>query len=331
VTSIGYHASLEQHPPHRLLRDIRLAEEAGFRSVSASDPLSPTSGRQGQSGFVWSWLGAAMQRTTVPFGVITAPGQRYHPVILAQAIATLLDLFPRRLWVALGAGEALHEHVTGERWADRRVRDERLRLCVEVIRGLLRGDEVTVDDLVRVDRARLWTLPPAVPQLAGVALGVGAARWCARWSDALVTVNQHPDRLRALLEAFRESGGAGKPVRVLIRVAWAPTEDEALAGAFEQWRTNLAGPALVADLDRVEHFELAAAHVRPEDVRAGVLVSSDPHRLLAGLHEVAELGVDELLVHQVPVDQPRAIEMFGEHVLPAFHRGGAEPERLAPV
>jgi probable non-F420 flavinoid oxidoreductase len=318
VTTIGYHASLEQHPPHRLLRDVRLAEEAGFGSVSSSDRLSPASERQGHAGFAWSWLGAAMQRTAVPFGVVTAPGQRYHPVILAQAIATLLDLCPGRLWVALGSGEAANEHVTGDRWPDKRVRNERVRLCVEVIRSLLRGDEVTVDDLVRVDRARLWTLPPAVPELVGAARSVGTARWCGRWADGLVTVNQPPDRLRAVIDAFREGGGEGRPVRVQVRVAWAPTEDEALAGAFDQWRTNVLDPALLVDLERVEQFELAATHVRPDDVRAGVLISSDPARLAAWLHELADLGVDELLVHQVPVDQPRFIEMFGEHVLPQF-------------
>ena len=313
---IGYHASHEQHPPRRLLRDVQLAEAAGFAAVSSSDHLTPWSERQGESGFAWSWLGAAMQRTGVPFGVVCAPGQRYHPAIIAQAIATLLDLAPDRLWVALGSGEASNEHITGDRWPEKRVRNERLRQCVDVIRALLRGEEVTVDDLVRVDRARLWTLPAKPPDLIGAALSVETARWCGGWADGLITVARPPEELRRLIDAFRDGGGAGKPVRVQVKVAWAPTEDDALAGAYDQWRTNVLDPTLMADLERVEQFEAAAAYVRPDDLRPSVLVSSDPARHVAWLHALAEAGVDELFVHQVPVEQPAFIDVYGDKVLP---------------
>src|SRR5215208_1707796 len=123
----SFHASHEQLPPSRLIESVRAAEAAGFQGVTSSDHLSPWSERQGESGFAWSWLGAAMATTTLPFGVVTAPGQRYHPAITAQAIATLLDMFPDRLWVALGTGEASNEHITGERWPDKVTRTARLR------------------------------------------------------------------------------------------------------------------------------------------------------------------------------------------------------------
>ena len=82
----------------------------------SSDHFSPWSARQGESGFAWSFLGAALATTSLPFGVVNAPGQRYHPAIVAQAAATLSEMFPGRLWVALGTGEASNEHITGERW-----------------------------------------------------------------------------------------------------------------------------------------------------------------------------------------------------------------------
>ena len=135
ATTIGYHASHEQHPPSRLLQDVARAEAAGFAAVSSSDHFTPWSERQGESGFAWSWLGAAMHATSLPFGVVNAPGQRYHPAIVAQAIATLLELFPGRLAVALGSGEASNEHITGARWPDKAARNERLLECVHVIRG----------------------------------------------------------------------------------------------------------------------------------------------------------------------------------------------------
>jgi probable non-F420 flavinoid oxidoreductase len=316
VTPIGYHASHEQHPPSRLLGDIRLAEDAGFAAISSSDHVSPWSEAQGESGFAWSWLGAAMHATGLPFGVVNAPGQRYHPVIIAQAIATLLEMLPDRLWVAMGSGEASNEHITGDRWPEKPVRNERLLECVEVTRALLRGEEVSLDGHVRVDRARLWTLPSRLPPIIGAALSVATARWCGAWADGLITVNQPPDRLRQIIEAFREGGGEGKPVHVQVKVAWAPDEEDALAAAFDQWRTNLFDSTLAADLESVEQFEEAARHVRPEDVRASVLVSSDLGRLAGWLHEILEAGADDLYIHHVPKEQQAFIEAFGAKVLP---------------
>jgi len=83
--------------------------------------------------------------------------------VLAQAIATLGEMFPGRLSVALGSGEAANEHITGDRWPDKAARNERLLECVHVIRGLLAGEEVSVDGHIRVDRAQLWTCLPPLP------------------------------------------------------------------------------------------------------------------------------------------------------------------------
>jgi probable non-F420 flavinoid oxidoreductase len=316
VTVVGYHASHEQHPPSRLLECAVRAEAAGFTAVSSSDHFTPWSSRQGESGFAWSWLGAAMQATSVPFGVVNAPGQRYHPAIIAQAVATLAEMFPGRLSVALGSGEASNEHITGGAWPAKPARNARLLACVEVIRALLRGEEVSADGPVTVDRARLWTLPAEPPALIGAALSEETARWCGGWADGLITVHMPPDRLTRLIGAFRDGGGASKPVRVQVKVAWAPTEDEALAGAHEQWRTNVFDSVLMADLETVEQFEVAARHVRPDDVRGSVLVSADLKQHTAWLHEILDAGADQLLVHQVPRDQDAFIDAFGADVLP---------------
>src|ERR671914_1077086 len=119
---IGYHASHEQAPPSALLQSVVAAEAAGFQAAMCSDHFAPWSSRQGHSGFAWSWLGAALQATGLSFGVVNAPGQRYHPAIIAQAVATLGEMFPGRFWVALGSGEASNEHITGDRWPDKEQR-----------------------------------------------------------------------------------------------------------------------------------------------------------------------------------------------------------------
>jgi probable non-F420 flavinoid oxidoreductase len=315
---IGWHASHEQIPPSRLLRDARHADEAGFEVGMSSDHFSPWSVRQGESGFAWSWLGAALATTGLPFRVVNAPGQRYHPAIVAQAIATLAEMFPERLWVCLGTGEASNEHVTGDRWPPKPLRNARLAECVAVIRALLAGEEVTHDGLVRVDRARLWTRPAVPPPLLGAAVTEETARWVGGWADGLATIHRPPDRLRRVTEAFREGGGEGKPMVLQAHVSWAPTEEEALLIAHDQWRTNLFGPPVCWDLEMVEHFDEAARHVRPEDVRAGVLVSSDPAQYVAWIEEAAALGFDEVNLHHVGQEQGPFIEAFGRHVLPAL-------------
>ncbi len=104
MTVIGFHCSHEQIDPATLLRDVQHAERAGFTAGMSSDHLAPWSARQGESGYAWSFLGAALATTSLPFGVVTAPGQRYHPAITAQAIATLSQMFPGRFWAALGLG-----------------------------------------------------------------------------------------------------------------------------------------------------------------------------------------------------------------------------------
>ena len=315
---VGWHASHEQIPPSRLLADVRHAEQAGFQAVWSSDHSAPWSTRQGESGFSFAWLGAAMATTALPYGVVCAPGQRHHPAVAAQAIATLEEMFPGRFAVALGSGENVNEHITGERWPDKPTRNARLRECVDVIRALLDGDEVTHHGLVTVDRARLWTRPLAPPPLYATAVSPQTAGWAGEWADGLVTVGQPPDVLRQVVDAFRTNGGDGKPLAVQIHVSWAPDEDEALRIAHDQWRTNVFSPPLCWDLATVEEFDEAAKYVRPEDLRANVLVSADIGRHAQHLHELADLGFDTIYVHHVGKEQTRFIDAFGERVLPAL-------------
>src|SRR5918998_4089870 len=151
MASVGFHASHEQIPPSALVQAVREAESAGFQRAWSSDHFSPWSPRQGQSGFAWAWLGAAMQVTSLPFSVVCAPGLRYHPMIIAQAAATLAELFPGRFQVALGSGEALNERVLGNPWPPKPERHARLRECVDVIRALWAGETVTHHGRVRVE------------------------------------------------------------------------------------------------------------------------------------------------------------------------------------
>lgn len=316
MTTVGFHASHEQASPSALLASVRHAEEAGFDTAMCSDHLAPWSERQGHSGHAWAWLGAALATTSLPFGVVTAPGQRYHPVVTAQAIATLGELFPGRFWAALGSGEAMNEHVTGDRWPDKPTRDARLLECVTVMRALLAGEEVTHDGLIRVDRARLWSLPERVPELIGAAVSARTAGVVGTWADGLITINQPIDTLRTVLDSFRQAGGDGKPVHVQVHLSWDEDEDRALAIAHDQWRTNVFSSDLGWNLELPAQFDAAAEYVRPEDMRSAVLVSSDLGQITAKLQAIVELGVDGLALHHVGQEQERFIDAFGSKVLP---------------
>jgi probable non-F420 flavinoid oxidoreductase len=316
MPTVGFHASHEQLAPSALLAAVQRAEDAGFDAAMCSDHFAPWSVRQGHSGFAWSWLGSALQATRLPMGVVTAPGQRYHPAITAQAMATLADMHPGRFWAALGSGEAVNEHITGDRWPDKATRDARLLECVAVIRALLAGEEVTHHGLVTVDRARLWSRPSTPPGLYGAAVSEATARTVGSWADGLITVNQPADALRRVLAAFREAGGDGKPALLQVHLSWAESEDEALAVAHDQWRSNVFSSELNWNLELPEQFDIAATHVRPEDVCQSVLVSADPSRHAAELRALADLGFDGIYLHHVGREQDRFVETFGAKVVP---------------
>lgn len=320
MTVIGIHASHEQVHPAALLRTVVRAEQAGFTAGMCSDHFAPWGEQQGHSGFAWAWLGAALQATALPFGAVSAPGQRYHPAIIAQALATLAAMYEGRVWVALGSGEALNEHITGERWPRKDIRNARLAECVAVIRALLAGEEVTHDGLVTVDRARLWTRPQTPPKLIAPAVSAETAEWAASWADGLITINQPHPTLRTMIERYRLAGGRGL-LAVQVHLCWAPSAERARALAYEQWKTNVFAPPVCWDLETPEAFQAAAAHVRPEDIDASVAVSADLGWHTQRLHELIELGFEEIYLHQVGGDQAAFVDAFGDRVLPQLPTG----------
>ncbi|MBM0127492.1 TIGR03885 family FMN-dependent LLM class oxidoreductase [Pimelobacter simplex] len=313
---VGYHASHEQFPPSRLLDVAGRAEQAGFAALLSSDHLAPWSVRQGESGLAWSWLGAALATTSLPAGVVTAPGDRYHPVVVAQAIATLTEMFPGRLVPALGSGQALNEHVTGRPWPPKEVRNRRLAECADIVRRLLAGEEVTHDGLVTVRDARVWSLPASPPPLFAAALSPATAGTVASWADGLITVNAPDAELAAVIEAFRAGGGEGKPVHVQAHLSWAPSQAEAEAQALDQWRANALPPILNEELVLPDQVDAASAHVPIDLLRSSVWIQTDPDWYVERLASYARQGVDRVYLHQVGREQERFVDVFGEQVLP---------------
>jgi probable non-F420 flavinoid oxidoreductase len=313
---IGVHASHEQFRPDRLLRLVQAAEAAGFDAAMCSDHWAPWSDAQGESGFAWSWLGAALQATSLPLGIVNAPGQRYHPAIVAQAAATLNVMFPHRFWLAIGSGQLLNEHITGDRWPAKPERNERLLEAAQIMRRLWAGETVSHDGHVRVSEAKLWTRPERPPLLVGAAVTAETAGWVAGWADALITVSQPDAQLDAVVEAFRSNGGAGKPMFLQVHLAYAPTDGEARAAAFDQWRQNALPNTVMTELAHPEQISGAARHVAPEDLDGIVRISADVGQHADWIRRDLERGFEALYLHEVGPEQERFVEVFGREVLP---------------
>ncbi|ARS89165.1 TIGR03885 family FMN-dependent LLM class oxidoreductase [Natrarchaeobaculum aegyptiacum] len=318
MTAIGYHASHEQFAPSTLLEYVERADERGFDHALASDHFHPWSQSQGESGFVWSWLGSALEATDLSFGTVNAPGYRYHPAIVAQAAATLREQYPERFWFAAGSGQLLNEGITGTDWPVKRERNARLEECADVMRRLWDGEEVTHHGRVDVEQARLYSRPETAPPLFGAALSEETAAWLADWADGMITIstpNHEADAAR--IEAFRERA-PDRPVYLKAQHAYASDEDEALSGAVDQWASNCVPGPVTQELRTPEQYDELAAQIGPEEVEANVRVSADLDDHREWLAADIAHDVDRVFVHNVTTAQELFVDDFGEEVLPAL-------------
>lgn len=316
MTTIGYHSSHEQFSPRELLGYVQHAEDAGFEAAMCSDHFRPWNHAQGNSGYSFAWLGAALEATALPMGLVCAPGYRHHPAVLAQAIATLAEIYPDRVWASFGSGQALNESVTGEKWPAKEQRNERLRECVDIIGALWSGETVTHHGHVDVVDAKLYTLPERVPPAYVAALSPETARWAARWADGLITIAHPIDELEEVVDAFRKNGGGDKPLLLQMQLSYASSDEEALKNAHEQWGTNIFDSPVLARLPSPDHFEAAAVFVEPDDMRGPVRVSADLDQHRSWIQTHINMGFDAIFLHNVGKNQRQFISAFGEEVLP---------------
>jgi coenzyme F420-dependent glucose-6-phosphate dehydrogenase len=317
MTTIGFHASHELYSPGTLLRLIQRAEQAGFRSGMCSDHFHPWIPRHGESGFSFAWLGAALQATALPIGTVCCPAFRHHPAIVAQASATLAEMFPDRFWLALGTGQALNEHITGSPWPDKNERRARVREAAQIIRSLWAGEEVSRSGKVRIEKARLYTRPERSPLLFGAAITEETARWVGSWADGLLTVGADPAGLRKVIDAFRSGGGGDKPLYLQSAVAYDPDEDHAWKSACERWPQAVLTQDQLQNVETPEEFAALTSRVTRSDLEGRLRVSSDLKQHVAWIQEDMAIGFDGIFLHNIGGGPEEFIDVFGSTVLPA--------------
>src|SRR5690606_30209223 len=258
MIKLGYHISHEQFAPSKLLQYVQKAEEAGFDFALSSDHFYTWSEDQGNCGFAWSWLGAALQVTKkMKFGVVNCPSYRYHPAVIAQAVATLMEMYPERFWVAFGSGQALNEAINGEKWPVKEERNKILKESVDIIRQLWEGEKVTHHGLVHIEEAKLYTFPKEKQRVIGAAITPETAGWLAGWADGLITISQPKEKLEKVVEAWKNGGGEGKPMILKVQLSYDEDKEEALQGAHDQWKTNIFDSDMLAQLRTPEQFAMA--------------------------------------------------------------------------
>ncbi len=323
MAQVGLTAALEQFHPREMIEHAELAEQHGFRGQMAADHVQPWVPVQGQAPFVWNVLTALAEHTEGDFGPgVACPSFRMHPMLIAQASATLEAMYPGRHWLGLGSGEALNEHVVAGYWPEAPERVSRLFEAVEVIKKLFTGKDVKHDgQFFKLHKMRLWTMPDTPPPIYIAAAGPVTSKRTGALADGIITPAAPLSKIEGILAKFGEGArSAGKdpdtmPKLLQMHLSWAPTDEEAMANAMEQW-PNGGMKFPKQDIRSPWDFAEMAKLVREEDFDGRMIISSDPDVHRAEIQKFIDAGFDRIYVHNVGRNQEEWIKVFGREVLP---------------
>ena len=315
---IGYFLSSEETAPTELVRQASMAEEAGFDGLWISDHFHPWNDEQGHSGFVWSMIGAISQ-VTMRMKVTTAvtcPTMRVHPAIVAQAAATSAVLLEGRFALGLGSGEALNEHILGDRWPEADERLEMLEEAVEVIRTLWQGGSQSHRGRhYRVENARIYDLAEQLPPILISGFGPKATELAARIGDGFCTVAP----VKEAVETVRQQGGDEKLIAGAVKVCWDEDEQRARKTAHRLWPNDGLPGELAQILPTPAHFEQASELVTEEQIAETIPCGPDLDAHLEKIAEYEQAGFDELYVQQVGDGHERMFELYAREILPRYN------------
>ncbi|HSZ40170.1 MAG TPA: TIGR03557 family F420-dependent LLM class oxidoreductase [Trebonia sp.] len=317
MTRYGYFLSSEEYEPASLIRQAKMAEEAGFEALWISDHYHPWLDEQGQSSFVWGVIGALSQVTDLPITTaVTCPIARMHPAIVAQAAATAALLTDGKFRLGVGTGEALNEHVTGGPWPPAAQRREMLTEAVTIIDELFTGEQITYHGkYYEVDTARLYSRPDTPPPVYVSGFGRKSAELAGRIADGYICMGAAAD----LVKLYRDSGGGDRPVQGGLKCCWAPDAGAARATVRRLWPSDYIPGESAQLLPLPRHFGQLAPLVTDDMITAPCGPDPEPYVQAIRAHE--EAGFDELYLGQVGGRTEGAFEFFAREVLPRLREG----------
>ncbi|MFF5024668.1 LLM class F420-dependent oxidoreductase [Streptomyces collinus] len=310
----GYFLSCEEHRPAELVEQARMAEQAGFQALWISDHYHPWNDAQGQSPFVWSVIGALSEAVSLPVETaVTCPTVRVHPAVLAQAAATTAVMTGGRFRLGVGTGEALNEHILGDRWPPLPVRLEMLEEAVQVMRRLFTGEEVSHHGThYTVENARLYTVPDEPVPIDVSGFGPKATALAARVGDGYITMAPEEE----MVTRFRKGGGGAKPVSGGTKVCYGTDREECLRTVRRLWSNELLPGEMGQVLPSPRHFEQLADLVTEDMVREKSVCGDDVDEHVAALSAFADAGFDRVYVNQIGSDQRGFFDFYRTKVLP---------------
>ncbi len=328
---LGYKASAEQFGPGELLRFAVAAERHGFDSVFISDHFQPWRHTGGHAPFSMAWLGAlgaSSSRVLIGTSVLT-PTFRYHPAIVAQAFGTLGCLFPGRVILGLGNGEALNEvPATGAAWPAFKERFGRLREAVALIRRLWSEERVTfAGEFYRTENATIYDRPETLVPIYISAGGAVVSRFVGRSGDGFICTSGKPrpfyteellPNLTTGMEAANRSPDSVDKM-IEMKVSFDTDRTRALDDTRHWAALALTAEEKVAIEDPLEMERLADA-LPVERAASRWIVSDDPDEQVEHIRPYVEMGFRHLVFHAPGPDQERFLALYGQRVLPRLRR-----------
>jgi len=321
---IGFTLAHEQFTVPQLIECGVAAEQAGFDLVSLSDHFQPWQANEGHCGYAWVTMSALGQRTqSLRMGTaVTCPTFRYPPAVVAEAFATLGLLYPGRIYLGVGSGEALNEQAATGVWPKWAERSKRLVEATDLIRDLWSGKQVNHQGKYYQVNARLYDVPSVSVPIFMAGNGPKAVRRSAHHGDGLITdPKTWKNSKEEFLTGARAAGKDPGTMPIVIEHFDGVGDKKDAEAAAQLWRFlpkawnpyfNFPDPRMIE-----EH---AAKEVPLEQVYADWPISTDPEVHAQALLALFHSGATAVLVHSGQPDQRHVIEFYGKHVLPSVRR-----------
>lgn len=336
--TLGYKASAEQFDPRELVEIAVAAEAHGMESVAVSDHFQPWRHEGGHAPFSLSWMSAVGERTSsIRIGTsVMTPTFRYNPAVLAQAFATMGVLYPGRIFIGVGTGEALNEVATGFRgagaqdWPEFKERFARLREAVELMRALWSEDRVNYQgEYYSTHEASIYDRPDTPIPVYVAAGGPVVARYAGRAGDGFICTSGKGMTLYTdeLMPAVRE--GADKTGRdfeaidrmIEIKLSYDTDRDTALENT-RFWAPLALPKEQKHDITDPVEMERAADALPIERIASRWIVGSDPDEVVAEVARYVDAGFTHLVFHAPGADQRRFLGLFEKDLAPRLRALG---------
>jgi coenzyme F420-dependent glucose-6-phosphate dehydrogenase len=323
---VGYWAAQEEHSPSQLLQNVVAAEKGGFESVFTSDHFMPWFDSRAHGGFAWSWLAAcaAMTKKMKVGTGVTAP-DRYHPGLIAQAFATLDDMFPGRAILGLGAGEAMNSTPLGIDFPVPGQREERLRETLEIVTRLWKGGfEDYPGFFYRLRGAKLYTHPKSKIPIFVAAGGKRSAELAGTYGDGVIGFSGGKDAMRVAVDVAKKYGEEGDRFGRLIEFKCSYDRDYQRAlDSTRVWTSTMVKGALTSDLaDPRKLQKRGDSEVTDKEIESVWSIVTDVEDLIAPIESLVKEGFNMVQVHSASPQELSFVREFSRKVLPRLKGEG---------